>query len=420
MIRSMRPACCNKRARCLPCRENNAVSAAEKYPDANSSTITNTGRTNSNESPLDGILGFHPLDLNLCYHAPSTKGRDLPQKILVLRLSSLGDVVLCSSFLRSLRDAFPAAQISFVVRADLADVAAALPGVTHVHAVDRDTGIGGLLRLATELANNGYSHVFDVHRSMRSRLLVHRMRHLQRPGFAKQSVARWFLIHLHRDLYARFGGARSLRQRMLQPLETMGLHPRLYPTQLMLSAQLKEEARRRLQNLADPDTQWIALAPGALWPSKEWPTDRFLAVAQQLLRVPQRRLLVVGGARERVMGTRLAEALAQRAVSVSGETNLLQTAALLQLCRLTITNDSGLLHVAEAVGCPVVALFGPTSPRFGYAPHLDESQLLYEPPRCSPCSKNGSRPCHRPTHECMLAIDSTRVLNAVESTLTRA
>ena len=327
--------------------------------------------------------------------------------------------MLCSSFLRSLHDAFPEAAISFVVRRDLADLAAALPHVTHVHPVERQAGLGSLLALAKQLAAAGYTHVFDIHHSLRSRILVHRMRRLLRGGFDKQSLARWFLIHGHRDLYDRLGGARSMRQRMLQPLQAMGLQPTLQSTQIHIPLEMRNEARRHLQGLAAADTQWIAMAPGALWPSKSWPQQRFIEVAQELLRLKQRSLLLVGGQRESALCSAIVEALPERAFSVSGQTELLQTAALLQQCRLTIANDSGLLHVAEAVDCPVVALFGPTSPRFGYAPHLANSELLYNPPRCSPCSKNGSRPCHRPTHECMLGIDSKRVVVTSESILSK-
>jgi ADP-heptose:LPS heptosyltransferase len=164
---------------------------------------------------------------------------------------------------------------------------------------------------------------------------------------------------------------------------------------------------------------WIALAPGALWPSKQWPAERFAAVGRQLLRQTHHALLLVGGERERAISAAIAALLPERSASLTGELDILQTAAILQQCRLTITNDSGLLHVAEAVGCPVVALFGPTTPRFGYAPHLPASHLLRQPPPCSPCSKNGSRPCHRPTHECMLAITTQEVVEAVTLSLAK-
>ena len=135
-------------------------------------------------------------------------------------------------------------------------------------------------------------------------------------------------------------------------------------------------------------------------------------LAQQLLRDESKNLVLVGGERERQLCATIAAALPARLVNVAGQIDLLQTAAILQRSQYAVVNDSGLLHVAEAVGCPVVALFGPTSPRFGYAPQLPSSRLLYEPPPCSPCSKNGSRPCHRPTHECMLQIATAEVLAA--------
>jgi ADP-heptose:LPS heptosyltransferase len=89
----------------------------------------------------------------------------------------------------------------------------------------------------------------------------------------------------------------------------------------------------------------------------------------------------------------------------------------LQSCAVVVTNDSGLLHVAEAVGRPVVALFGPTAPQFGYAPYRAQSRLLQQPPACSPCSKNGSRPCSRPTHECMDNLTVDAVYAAVDAVL---
>jgi ADP-heptose:LPS heptosyltransferase len=109
-----------------------------------------------------------------------------------------------------------------------------------------------------------------------------------------------------------------------------------------------------------------------------------------------------------------------RAVSLAGELDLLATAAALVHCEVVVTNDSGLLHVAEAVGRPVVALFGPTSPQFGYAPFRPDSRLLRRPPPCSPCSKNGARPCHRPTHACMDDMPPDWVASEVERGLRAA
>jgi heptosyltransferase-2 len=335
------------------------------------------------------------------------------ERILVLRLSSLGDVVLTSTFLKNLRDHFPDAAIDYVVRDDLVDLAAALPGVTRVIAVQRQAR-GALLAMARQLRHAGYAHAFDLHQSLRSRLLTGGLRGILRPGFAKQSLPRWLLIHAHRDWYDRFGGARALRARMLEPLARMGLETRLHDTEIVVGAAVQRAARARLEQagIRAADAP-IGIVPGARWPSKRWPLERFAALVQGLAATRNEAFVLLGSAAESPLAAAVALAAPQRCADLTGRLGLLETAAVLQRCRCVITNDSGLAHVAEAVGIPVVALFGPTSPRFGYAPYRPGSQLLYRPPPCSPCSKNGSRPCQRPTHECMLHIDVDDVLAGV-------
>jgi len=332
----------------------------------------------------------------------------------VLRLSSLGDVVLTSSFLRSVHQLFPQAAIDFVVRDDLQEVAQALPSVSNVIPVPRKSSLWALLRLAKELAATEYDHVFDLHRSLRSRILVRHMHQQLRGGFDKQSLARWLLIQTHRDYYAHLGGTKTLRERMLQPLQRMGLQPTLHPSRLVLPASAREQAQQLMNPTNERQSAWIALAPGALWASKQWPSSRYRELAEQLLAKETHRLILVGGSREQELCAGIAAGLSPRVLNVAGQLDIPQTAAVLQRCQYAVVNDSGLSHIAEAVGCPVLALFGPTSPRFGYAPQLPTSRFLYKSPECSPCSKNGARPCHRPTHECMLQIEISEVLGIAE------
>lgn len=333
-------------------------------------------------------------------------------RVLVLRLSSLGDVVLTSSFLNSLMRTLPEAVIDYVVRDDLAPLAAALPGVQRVIAVPRGAR-GSLLRLARQLAANGYDHVFDLHHSLRSRILTIGLRRQLRGGFSKQSVPRWFLIRMHRDVYERFGGARSMRERLLGPLRQVGA-ARVADTGIVLSEAHQQEAAERLQPLGERPL--LGIAVGARWATKRWPAARFAAAIRELVE-PGRAVVLVGAATEAALSQEAARGAPAHCLDLTGKLDLLQTAAVLQRCRCVLSNDSGLAHLAEAVGRPVVTLFGPTSPRFGYAPYRDASRVLYRPPACSPCSKNGSRPCHRSTHECMENIGVKEVVAAVSSIL---
>lgn len=348
---------------------------------------------------------------------PAAVRRDGPQ-ILVLRLSSLGDVVLSSTFLQACAARFPDAGITYVVRDDLVEVAAALPGVTRVVGVPRRLGGLGLLRLAARLGRTRYAHVFDLHHSLRSRLLVLGLLGRRRRGFGKQSLPRWALVHLHRDWYERFGGALPLRLRMLEPLRQLGGPLPIHATRLRVPEASRLAVGRRLRAAGvRPEQVLVGLAPGARWPSKCWPASRFAALVERLAVAPERRFLLLGGAAERAVGDVAARGAPGQCLDLTGRLDLLETAAALERCTLLVANDSGLVHVAEAVGRPVVALFGPTAPQFGYEPYRPQSRLLRRPPPCSPCSKNGSRPCWRPTHECMENLTLDEVQAAAETLL---
>ncbi len=355
------------------------------------------GRATDTSGPASDACGRASC---FCYDARAAKRGSAMSAILVLRLSALGDIVLTSSFLQSASEHFPAARIDFVVREDLLGLAAALPGVRKVIAVSRRAGMPELLALGARLSREPYEHVFDLHSSLRSQLLTWRLRRRVRPGFAKQSLPRWFLLHAHRDVYDRFGGARPLRERMLEPLRRLGFVPRLYDTRLVLGPDARERATTFLAAAAPPCTL-VAIAPGARWPSKRWPAHHFAALVQRLDAQGGVHFLVLGTAEEHALAATVTAAAPGSSHDCSGRFDILETAALLEHCRLLIGNDSGLLHVAESVGCPVLGFFGPTSPAFGYAPYRPNSRFLHRPPPCNPCSKNGSRPCHRPTHECM-------------------
>jgi lipopolysaccharide heptosyltransferase II len=278
-----------------------------------------------------------------------------------------------------------------------------------------------LLRLGSEWAQAGYAHVFDLHRSLRSRLLTWRLRARLRAGFHKQEVPRWVLVNLHRDVYVRFGGAQPLRERMLEPLRRLGAPVHLHDTRLVLPEPSQSRAARRLRNAGIADSQrLLALAPGARWTSKRWPTQRWVELVQRLRDAVEHTLVLLGAPAEAELCAPLRAAAPERCLDLCGRLDVLETAAVLERCDAVVTHDSGLLHVAEAMGRPVLALFGATAPQFGYAPYRDASRLLHEPPPCNPCSKNGSRACRLSTHECMENLSVERVWRETLALIERA
>ena len=112
----------------------------------------------------------------------------------------------------------------------------------------------------------------------------------------------------------------------------------------------------------------LALAPGARWPTKRWPVERFAAVAEALALAQGAGVVILGGAEDAALAAALCQRLSVPVLDSTGQLSLMHTAALLQRCRLLLSNDSGLMHLATALQVPVVAIFGPTVQEFGFYP----------------------------------------------------
>jgi heptosyltransferase-2 len=161
----------------------------------------------------------------------------------------------------------------------------------------------------------------------------------------------------------------------------------------------------------------VALAPGSIWGTKRWP---YFADLVSGLDKP---CVVVGGSEDADLAGAIAAAAPGRVVSAAGALSLRVSAALIQRAAVLLTNDSAPLHLATAVGTPVVALFGPTIPEFGFGPRrAGDAALGHAGLACRPCSKHGPHRCPLGHHRCMreltvetVAAALTEVLNAEES-----
>ena len=166
----------------------------------------------------------------------------------------------------------------------------------------------------------------------------------------------------------------------------------------------------------------VALAPGARWPTKRWPDAHAVALLRGQLARDDRRVVLLLGAEDAdwLARTGAADLADHPRLDVLAGRPLTEVAAALGRCRAAVTNDSGLLHLSEAVGTPVTALFGPTVRAFGYAPLLPASRLLETDLDCRPCSRTGSRPCHRGDLACLASLAPEQVSEALEQVLAAA
>ncbi|MBN2171446.1 MAG: glycosyltransferase family 9 protein [Candidatus Krumholzibacteriota bacterium] len=332
-------------------------------------------------------------------------------KTLVIRFGSLGDVVLT---LPALRDAALAGgPVHYLVHGSYASLLAPLPEVDRVWTLPRGAGTVALRSLASRLAAEGFETVLDLHASPRSRALrVLLARDGARCAATRRQDLRRRLWVLRGRLDGRLPAPpaaapawrrhRDAARRLLG-----GAYREASESPYPVPGYARQRAEAALAAAGLPaDTAPVGLAPGARWPEKAWP--RFAELAARLAgRIP---LLVLGGPGEEALCADLA---GDGGAALAGDRPLPETAAALACCRVLVTGDSGLGHLAEAAGTPVLALFGPTVPAFGFAPRLPASRVLERPLACRPCSLHGEKPCRLGTRACLAGIDADAALDAL-------
>lgn len=336
----------------------------------------------------------------------STKGVMTNQ--LVIRFGSLGDLCVLGWSLARLADATAPnrPRVTLVTKAAWADLAWKIRGVDRVVSL-QGSGAVAVRRVAKELRDDPFDRVVDAHNVMRSHLLLGLMARRPDARLAKDTVARL--------AFMRFGRRspcleRTMRDRFDDLFPEVQAEPGA-PVEPPL-------AHLSPHGVTRPAEAPLGLAPGAQWSTKRWPDNKFNDLAKKFLETSFGTVRIYLGPREETWfaDSPLAALTALDPggrVEIIRDSTLVGVATSLAGCGRLVTNDSGLLHLAEAVGTPVTALFGPTVREFGYFPQLAASRVLETDLDCRPCSRNGKRPCHRGDLACLDRIPVDDVLAAL-------
>jgi len=329
------------------------------------------------------------------------------QRILILRFSSLGDMVLLGALVDELRSRWPKHEIWLATKPDYAPL---FEDDTRLDRVLRlSPKSGGLRKLARELRTGDFELVLDAHGSLRSRLLCFALAGTPVRRIAKDTAARLLFLRM------RIATPPLARHQIDRYLALAGAEgKKVRPT-----LQLREEDHTAASAiLGDHEVPLLAVAPGSRHVTKQWPLERFTEVAAHWQREGHGEVILLGSAKERELCREMASHLPREARVSAGELDLRALAALLSRCRVLLCNDSGLMHLSEAAGTPVLAVFGPTSRELGYFPLDPRSRVVENELPCRPCSRNGARPCHMEQEYCLLLSEADRVIRILEENWT--
>ena len=333
------------------------------------------------------------------------------RQTLIIRFGALGDLCLLAwSISRWARSADAADQ-----RVTLVTKAAFAPLMENVQGIDRviplpEGGLGTLASLAGKLRGEKFDTIVDAHNILRGNLLLMLMGRSPASRLEKDTAARLALLSFSKSHH-------SLDQTMSHRFDA--LFNKLSPGKLAENI----PPLVHLRPAPDDAPPILGLAPGAQWDSKRWPQEYFAELLKNHAREKGTPVRIFLGPREDqwFAGSHLESVASELpAVEIIRGKNLVQVAALLAQCSQVVTNDSGLLHMAEAVGTPVLAFYGPTVRQFGYFPRLPGSRQLEEDMDCRPCSRNGKKECHRGDLACLKQITPDRAFKTLTEMMAAA
>ncbi len=342
-----------------------------------------------------------------------------PSRVIIVQTAFLGDAILTIPLASALRAAYPGTRIAMVVTPAAATVLEGNADIDLLLPYDKhgnDRGVRGGRKIIRQIRDWDADLALVPHRSLRSALITRSAGIARRIGFTT-SAGRF----LFTDTVTPQHGAHEI-DRNLDLLLPLGIRPqnRVLPT-LRANARDRDFVDQLIQRQNGADrSPLIAVAPGSVWATKRWIPDGFVAVCRALVERGDR-VFLLGGAEDGELCASIASRAGERVVSCAGILTLLQSAELIRRCKILLTNDSAPEHLAMAVGTPVVAIFGPTIPAFGFAPVGPFDEVVETAGlSCRPCGIHGGNACPIGTFDCMKLLRAEQVIAAIDRVLARA
>lgn len=321
------------------------------------------------------------------------------RRVLVLRYSSAGDVLLTTPALEALATAWPDARITYVVKRAFAPLVRHHPAVHEVVVFDRGTST---LQLARDLARRRYDAILDLHGKPRGLFIKLRVPHGRSVRWKKRSLMDSALVKLGLKKYRADSTIATRYHRAVERLVGREL-PRG-----RLRYVVGDEGRAEAAHVLDragvgDDRPLVGMSPGAMWETKRWPAERFGQLALRLGAAGFQ--VVVTGSEAEAALVREVVRVAPSAIDLAGKSGLSGLGGILERCTAFVANDSGPMHMARGLGVPTLAFFGSTDPgQFTFASH----GLMWAHTECAPCSLYGRARCPKSHFRCMndLTVDA--------------
>lgn len=324
------------------------------------------------------------------------------KKILLIRFSSIGDIVLTTPVIRALHQQKPGIELHFATKKRFVSILEHNPYLTHIHHFEQN-----IQEIIPQLKLEKFDLVIDLHKNLRSFILKGQLG-VKSVGFDKLNIEKWLIVKFKINRLPK----KHLVDRYFDALKPLGIKNDFLGLDYF-EGEKNKEIKNTLPELFQKE--YVVFALAGTYFTKKIPFEKW----QEMARISPLPILLLGGPGERELGDRIKkEALIQPVFNACGDLSLNQSATLIKGAELVITGDTGLMHIAAAYQKKIVSLWGNTVPDFGMYPYIPQNQknvIILENKNlaCRPCSKLGYNNCPKKHFDCMLKLDVSNVFHQI-------
>ena len=323
-------------------------------------------------------------------------------KILVIRFSSIGDIVLTTPVLRCLKEQLEGeVELHYLTKKQFKSVVEHNPHISKVHTIEKSTN-----EIVDELKKEDFDYIVDLHKNLRSRRVIKNLK-VMSFSFDKLNYQKWLLTTFKINKLPKV----HIVERYLNAVSPLGIENDKKGLEYFIGDDDEVDLAKIPKS---HQNSHVAFAIGAQHATKRLPTEKIISICKKI----NEPIVLLGGKEDVIIGEEIENAVGKNIYNACGKYSINQSASLVQQSQTLITHDTGLMHIGAALGVKIISIWGNTVPDFGMYPYFPENPEKFtivenNNLKCRPCSKIGHDSCPKKHFKCMNDIDEEEIVNAL-------
>ncbi len=319
------------------------------------------------------------------------------KKILIIRFSSIGDIVLTSPVVRCIKEQKPEIEIHFLTKKSFKSLLENNPYISKIHTIEKNVS-----EVIEDLKKENFDFIVDLHHNLRS---AETKLKLNKPSssFQKLNFKKWLLVNMKVNKMPDL----HVVDRYLKTVETLGIKNDNKGLDFFIP--IKDEINLSSLPITHQNG-YIGFVIGAKFATKKLPTSKIISICKKL----NQAIVLLGGKEDVALANEIEKEVGSTIYNACGKYNLNQSASLIKQANKIISHDTGLMHIAAALKKEIISVWGNTVPSLGFAPYLPHPHSKIVEVKnlsCRPCSKIGYDKCPKGHFKCMMEIDEGKIIN---------